>query len=113
IGIEEVADQEAGVWFVDFSSLREPSRIAQAVGQSLGLHESASMGMAEAIVDFVGTSGRLLIFDNCEHLSEGCAKVAAELLSHCPNLRIVATSRVPLSINGEHRFNVPSLLLPE
>ncbi len=55
----------------------------------------------------------LLVLDNCEHLIDGCAALAAELLRGCPQLRILATSRQPLGVSGENILPVPSLAMPD
>jgi predicted ATPase/DNA-binding CsgD family transcriptional regulator len=54
----------------------------------------------------------LLVLDNCEHLLDACAVLASTLLRACPNLRIVATSRQALGVDGEIRMPVPPLALP-
>ena len=54
----------------------------------------------------------LVVLDNCEHLIDGCARVAESLLGSCPRLRILATSREPLHIAGEVDWRVPSLAPP-
>ena len=54
----------------------------------------------------------LLVLDNCEHVLEGAASLVAAILRHCPQLRILATSREALSISGESVFLMPSLAVP-
>ena len=54
----------------------------------------------------------LLLLDNCEHLIDGCAALAGELLRGCPQLRILATSRQPFGVSGENILLVPSLAMP-
>jgi non-specific serine/threonine protein kinase len=55
----------------------------------------------------------LLVIDNCEHLIDACAQVAAELLARCPKLQILATSREPLNITGEMLWQVPTFAVPD
>ena len=55
----------------------------------------------------------LLVLDNCEHLLDACAQTAAALLTACPVLRIMVTSREPLHIAGEVVWPVPPLSLPD
>jgi non-specific serine/threonine protein kinase len=52
------------------------------------------------------------VLDNCEHLVQACSELAQTLLTSCPNLRILATSRQSLGVGGETRFRVPSLSVP-
>src|SRR5262249_51349238 len=54
----------------------------------------------------------LLVLDNCEHLLEASASLTHRLLSACPGLRVLATSREALGLTGEHLYRVPSLTLP-
>ena len=54
----------------------------------------------------------LLILDNCEHLIASCARLAECLIRECPKLRILATSRQPLGVDGESVVRVPSLAVP-
>jgi predicted ATPase len=60
----------------------------------------------------IGSRSLLLVLDNCEHLVTAAAKLAAGLLARCPGLRILATSREPLHIDGEVAWRAPSLSLP-
>jgi predicted ATPase len=55
----------------------------------------------------------LLVLDNCEHLAEACARLADRLLASAPDLRVLATSREPLAIQGEVLWRVPSLDAPD
>jgi non-specific serine/threonine protein kinase len=66
----------------------------------------------QAVTEFVCDKSILLLFDNCEHLIEACAQIADDLLHACPNLKIIATSREQLGIEGEQIFYVPSMELP-
>ena len=51
--------------------------------------------------------------DNCEHLIDACAQLCDSLLHDCPDLRIIASSREALGIDGENAYRVPSLSLTE
>jgi non-specific serine/threonine protein kinase len=101
-----------GVWLVELASLREPALIPQLVGQVLGLRPIADQPLLESLLSFVRPRQLLLILDNCEHLSEACAQLARQLLSEAPELRILATSREPLSIAGEMIYQVSGLAWP-
>src|SRR5207245_1690119 len=54
-----------------------------------------------------------LLLDNCEHLIDACAALADAVLSTCPDLRILATSREPLGISGEQTYPVRPLSVPD
>jgi predicted ATPase len=69
--------------------------------------------MLETLIHFLRAKTILLILDNCEHLLNACAGLAAQLLKTCRNLKILATSREALGVIGEAMYQVPSLAIPE
>jgi predicted ATPase len=96
---------------IELDSLHEGARLPQAVGAALGVGERAGRTGVDALVHALGDRTLLLILDNCEHLAEPCARLAAALLSRCPRLRILATSREVLRVPGEVVFRVGELSL--
>ena len=68
--------------------------------------------MLDALVRALRRSHCLLILDNCEHLVEACAALIDRLLRECSDVRILATSRQALGVEGETVWNVPPLPLP-
>jgi non-specific serine/threonine protein kinase len=101
------------VWMVELGALREPALVPQAVTTVLGLREQPGRPLSETLAEFLSSRQLLLILDNCEHLLAACADLVQRLLSACPNVRILATSREPLHIAGELVWRVPPLSLPE
>ena len=109
----EVLDRfSAGVWFVDFASLADPTLAANAIAAAFGALESRSQAPLEMLVTYLKKKRLLLILDNCEHLVEHVARAADAILQRCPHVHILATSREALSINGERAYRVPSLSVP-
>jgi len=104
---------ESGVGFVELASLSATELVAEGVARALGVHWGAGLSPAEALLDHLGPREMLLLLDNCEHLIEGCAGLADALLSSCPGLKILATSREALRVPGERAWLVPSLSLPD
>jgi len=102
-----------GVWFVPLEALGEPALVPHAAGMVLGIPEPAAGSISDALVAQLRTRNLLLVLDNCEHLIEACAELAATLLRACPEAHILATSREPLRILGELTWRVPSLSLPD
>jgi len=82
------------IWFVDLSATRDPHLVAGKVAAALGREGAGDP--REAIAQTVGPTRALLILDNCEQVVEAGAQLGAELRDRCPQLRIVATSRIPL-----------------
>ncbi len=100
------SDFPDGTWFVDLSPLREDERVAEAVASVLP--HACTPSDWSALAD----TGMLLILDNCEHLPEAAARCARALLQAGPEVRVLATSRVPLGLRGERIFEVPLLPCP-
>ncbi|PBC75351.1 putative ATPase [Streptomyces sp. TLI_235] len=105
-------ERQGQVDLVALDSLHDGAPLAQAVATALGVSERAGQSGADVLVRAIGDTRRLLIMDNCEHLAEPCARLAASLLSHCPGLRILATSREALRVPGEAVFRVGELSVP-
>lgn len=102
-----------GVWLVELAALSDTALIVPEVARALGLLAHAPDASLDMLTAHLGARQLLLILDNCEHLLDGCARIAAALLSACPSLRILATSREALGIVGESVWRVPSLAVPD
>jgi predicted ATPase/DNA-binding SARP family transcriptional activator len=104
-----------GIWLVELAAIGagdDTGPVQRAVAAALGLREEPGRTIAETLSDFLAPRTLLLVLDNCEHLVEASAAVSAMLLSVCPGLRILATSREPLGVSGETVYGVPSLAVP-
>ncbi|WP_329180473.1 ATP-binding protein [Streptomyces decoyicus] len=97
--------------WVALDSLREGELLPQALAAALGVRERGGRAGVEALVHALGTRTMLVVLDNCEHLADACAQLAATLLARCPRLRILATSRETLRVPGEVVFRVAELSL--
>ena len=102
-----------GVWLVRLDQLREEALVAQAVAGALGLQDRAGYAPAAALADYLAGRQLLLVLDNCEHLVDAAAKLADLLLRAAAGLRVLATSREALIIDGEMVLPVPPLPVPE
>ena len=111
---EEVASGfSGGVWLVELAPLTEPALVPRAVATVLGVREQPDQPLSATLAEALKGRELLLVLDNCEHLVEACAARAEELLRACPGLRILATSREGLRIEGEATYRVPSLSTPD
>ena len=103
------------VCFVELAVLRHGDSLVEAVSASLNAHDaflsSRSTTHMVRIASALSSVPTLLILDNCEHVIEPAAALAAELLSACPDLRVLATSREPLTMPGEAVLRVQPLPL--
>ncbi len=110
---DAVADAYAdGVCFVDLAPLVDPTLLPLAVAHALGVDEGTQRTPMQAIEHHLGARHLLLVLDNCEHLIADAAALAHRLLTTCPALHIVATSRERLDIEAERVWPVPALTLP-
>lgn len=101
-----------GVAVVDLAPLTDPALLAGAIGRALALRESGREPMSRTLPRYLGDRQVLLVLDNVEHLLAAAPQVAA-LLAACPAVRVLATSRVPLGLPGEHELPVLPLALPD
>ena len=101
-----------GVWLVELAPLSDATLVKQAVAQAMGVREEPGRPLLETLKDILRPRKTLLVVDNCEHLVEEVARLVDALLTSCPNLRILATSRERLSTSGEINRVVPSLTVP-
>ncbi len=110
---EELADDFAGsVWFVDLASLADPALVPTAIAGVLGIRETNGRPLTDRLQAFLQKRHLLLILDNFERVTVAAPLIAA-LLSSCPGLHVLVTSRVSLHLSGEHQFPVPPLILPD
>ena len=107
------ANEPNRICFVDLAPLHDPALLPQAITATLGLLEQGGRPPAEVLVDYLGINRVLLILDNCEHLLTACASLVDHLVRAVPAVWILATSRAPLSVEGETTWRVPSLSRPE
>lgn len=101
-----------GVWWVELATLTEGAQVARAVIKTLGVTERADESAIQSLSNFLGEKQLLLVIDNCEHLIEPCAQLVVALLSCCPQLQILTTSREGLNVAGELIWPVPTLGVP-
>jgi predicted ATPase/DNA-binding SARP family transcriptional activator len=101
-----------GVWFVDLATVGESLLVVDAVAEALRLDSGQAPDPGQALVDQLHHRNLLIVLDNCEHLLAACARLVAAILTGCPGVVVLATSREPLHAHGEYTFRVPSLALP-
>ncbi len=107
-----VAAYADGVWLVELAGLSDPRLVPRAVADALGVREDPDRSLPDTLADALRSRSLLLVLDNCEHLLDACTLLAETLLSTCPYLRVLATSREALGARGELHWPVPSLSVP-
>ncbi|MFF9898447.1 BTAD domain-containing putative transcriptional regulator [Streptomyces longispororuber] len=107
---EEAAAGHPSAWLAELAPLDRPEAVPGAVVSALGLRETVLMTSeltapqddpVALLVEYCAPRSLLLILDNCEHVIDAAAELAETLLTRCPGLTIVATSREPLGVPGE------------
>jgi predicted ATPase len=102
-----------GVHVVELASLSRPELVPQAVASVLDVPLSQTGAAEVALARQLAERRLLIVLDNCEHLLDACARLAAALLRTCPDVVVLATSREPLRVGGEVTWRTPSLALPD
>ncbi|WP_244308732.1 BTAD domain-containing putative transcriptional regulator [Streptomyces monomycini] len=109
-----------GAWMIDLASVTEPAKVGAALLAGTGIRGGAPAEARvraaddelDVLVDRLGGRESLLLVDNCEHLIDAVARLVAALLPRCPGLRVLATSREPLAVDGESLVPLGPLALP-
>ena len=101
-----------GAWFVELADVRDPALIGNAALAALGLRDQSATEPRALLLSYLHDRELLLVVDNCEHLLDAAARLVADILQAAPGVRVIATSREPLSVAGEHVLPVPPLELP-
>lgn len=100
-----------GVFFVSLSTIRDPDLVAPAIMQALGIKETPTQEQLAYLKSYLRRRNVLLVLDNFEQVLSASA-VVAELITACPQLKVVVTSRAVLRLYGEHEFSIPPMELP-
>lgn len=107
-----VGEFEDGVYPVFLAPLSEPDLVVPAIGRTLGIKEVGEKPLHERLSRYLRDKRTLLLLDNFEHVALA-ATVVSELLTTCPGLTVLATSRERLHLSGEHEYPVPPLTVPD
>jgi predicted ATPase/class 3 adenylate cyclase len=109
---ELIDEFEDGVFFVALAPVSDPELVASTLSGALSVSESAGRALKEDLRDYLSDKELLLVLDNFEQVVDA-APLVGELISGCPGLEVLVTSRVSLRIYGEHEYAVRPLELPD
>jgi len=101
-----------GIRFVELAPVTDAALLPQTVAAVLGLREEPGHVMLKTLSDHLRNKAMLLVLDNCEHLVDAAASLVTYLLTKCPHLHILASSREALGVTGERAYAVPTLSMP-
>jgi predicted ATPase/DNA-binding winged helix-turn-helix (wHTH) protein len=113
VAAQIAGDFSAGVWVIDLAAIADAALVESAIVQTLGIPFRPGVALLRSIVDEIGNRHLLLVLDNCEHVAVAVAAFARAMLADAPNLKILATTQVPLGLPREHLFKLAPFHLPE
>jgi len=109
---ELIDEFEDGVFFVALAPISDPELVASTLAEALSVSESAGRPLKEDLRNYLSNRELLLVLDNFEQVVDA-APLVGELLSGCPGLKALTTSRISLRIYGEHEYAVSPLEMPD
>jgi predicted ATPase/DNA-binding NarL/FixJ family response regulator len=98
-----------GVWFVELGGVADQELVVHTVLEQLGVHDDTVRQHRTVLVEHLRDRQALMVLDNCEHVIEAAAALVDALLRGVPGLRVLATSRERLGVDGEHLWQVAPL----
>jgi predicted ATPase/transcriptional regulator with XRE-family HTH domain len=101
-----------GAVFVDLAAVRDPALVLPTVAQALGVKEAGARHLADLLALHLRSRELLLLLDNFEQVVEA-APALLDLVTRCPGLVLLVTSRTALQVRGEQRYQLRALALPE
>jgi predicted ATPase/DNA-binding CsgD family transcriptional regulator len=102
-----------GAWVAELAAVQVPELVPETVAGALGIRSAERGSPTERLVAHLRDRELLLVLDNCEHVQEAAAELTAELLSSCPGVSVLVTTRHALGLPGELVLTVPPLPLPK
>ena len=101
-----------GAWWLELADVHDPALVSNVAMTALDLRDQAAREPLAVVLAYLQDKELLLVVDNCEHLLGAAAELVSEVTRAAPGVRMIATSREPLSVQGEHVIPVPPLQLP-
>jgi predicted ATPase/class 3 adenylate cyclase len=113
VAAEIIPHYEGGAWLCELATADSATSLVQIVAVTLGVPLRSGLDPVDSIVEFLKAKRLLLVLDNCEHLIEPAGALAERVVHTCPDVRIIATSREGLAVEGEQVRPLRSLAVPE
>jgi predicted ATPase/DNA-binding winged helix-turn-helix (wHTH) protein len=102
-----------GTWLVELAPVTEPAQVAHAVAEALRISLGAAGPAQDLVVGVLQSRSLLLVLDNCEHVLDAAAALAAAIVAHAPDVHVLATSQELLNVTGEKVVKLGPLGLPD
>lgn len=111
IGAQVLDEHEDGVWLAELAPV-DSEAVVPTISAVFGISSMGGAALIDALIAHLKNKKLLLIVDNCEHVTAAAAQAIDALLRACAGIRILATSREPLGLNGENVYRLPVLAVP-
>ncbi len=112
VGTKSLDRSGAGVWFVDLAKVSEAESVIAEIAAAFDIKSQGFRALLDHVLVYLKHRRLLLILDNCEHVVAEAARVVEAIISTCPRLTVLATSREILGVRGEQIYRLPSLEVP-
>ncbi len=110
VAADAAGEVPGGVWLAELAPIADPDEVVEAVADALSIHTRvAGRPTIDLVVERLATRPTILVIDNCEHVLGAVADVTGRILRSTEHTRVLATSREPLGIPGEHVWRIPSM----
>ena len=101
-----------GVWLVEFGPVSDARSVPDALAAAITFSPQFGEGTLEGVIGHLHHSSRLIILDNCEHVIDAAASLVDALLSGCPDVHLLVTSREPLRLPDEKVMTINPMDTP-
>ena len=108
-----IAEYADGAWLCELAVAHDAEEAGQVIATALGVTPRPGMSVGASILEFLRTKQLLIVLDNCEHLLNVAADFAEGVIRQCPDVRVLATSREGLAVDGEQMRPLRSLAVPD
>jgi predicted ATPase/class 3 adenylate cyclase len=102
VAAEVLPEFPDGAWLCELAAANDGETMIDVIATALGVQPRAGTTLDGSIAEFLRTKRMLILLDNCEHLLDAAATFADRVLRACDDVRILATSREGLAVDGEH-----------
>ena len=113
LAVEVAARDQArfpdGAWLCELAAVPDSSPVGHVVAAALRIQQRSGLSIEQTVTEYLRMRTLLLVVDNCEHVLTHAARLIADIVQHCPQVVVLATSREALGVEGEQLWPVPPL----
>src|SRR5215212_5617907 len=109
VASDVAVDYSDGAWVCELAAADDELLMAQVIANTIDCRQRPGLSLVDSIVEFLKVRNLLLVLDNCEHLLDDAGDLAAAVIRSCPDVKVLATSREALEVEGERVVRVKSL----